>query len=389
MRRSKRSRISSFIVMDVMRQAAAAEAAGHEIVHMEVGQPGTSAPKTALQAAKAALDHDALGYTLALGRPSLRARIARHYQDAYGVEVDPGRVIITSGSSAGFVLAFLSLFDSGDSIALPSPGYPCYRHILSALGHHTPLIETGPETRWMPTVDALTRSHARAGLSGLVLASPANPTGTMMSAEVLGQIASFCEDHDIWLVSDEIYHGLTYEHPAETALKFSDRAIIVNSFSKYYSMTGWRIGWLVVPEYLVPVVERLAQNFYISPPTLAQIAAEAAFDGRDELEQNRAVYAINRDLLCDALRAIGLTQFAPADGAFYVYVDVSELTDDAAVLARHLLEDCGIAATPGTDFDTEHGHRFLRFCYAGTTETIETAIARLKAWPRLRSPERG
>lgn len=385
MRRSKRSQISSFKVMDVMRRAAAAEAAGHDVVHMEVGQPGTSAPKTAIAAAKAALDQEALGYTLALGRQSLRARIARHYHDAYGLDVDPGRVVVTSGSSGGFVLTFLALFDVGDRVALPSPGYPCYRHILSALGQATPLIDTGPKTRWMPTRDAVLRMHSDAPLSGLVLASPANPTGTMITGHELEQVAQVCNHHDIWLVSDEIYHGLTYDQPAVTALKFSDRAIIVNSFSKYYSMTGWRIGWLIVPDELVSVFERLAQNFYISPPTVAQVAAEAAFEGRDELERNRAVYAANRDLLCGALRAVGLHRYAPADGAFYVYVDVSELNETATNLAQDLLASCGIAATPGTDFDSERGNNFLRFCYAGATADIEKAVARLKSWPKLQT----
>jgi len=382
---SDRSQISSFIVMDVMRQAAAREAAGEQVVHMEVGQPGTPAPETARTAAKLALDESQLGYTLALGLPSLRARIAKHYREHYRVNVDPTRIVITSGSSAGFVLSFLALFDPGQRVALPSPGYPCYRHILSALGQQTPLLPTGHERRWMPTVEDLKDMHATDALAGLVLASPANPTGTMITAQRLQELADFCDEHNIWLISDEIYHGLTYEGMAETALSVSDQAIIVNSFSKYYSMTGWRIGWLVVPEDVVPVVERLAQNFYISPPTLSQIAAEAAFSGRDELEANRAVYAANRELLIAGLKEIGFTKFAPPDGAFYIYVDIRDFATDAATFTRQMLQEANVAATPGIDFDGKCGNDYVRFCYAGSTADIERALVKLKAWPRLRA----
>ncbi len=380
---SDRSQISSFIVMDVMRQAALREAAGEKVVHMEVGQPGTPAPETARFAAKAALDQNALGYTLALGLPSLRQRISDHYREIYQVSVDPARIVITSGSSAAFVLSFLALFDPGQRVALPSPGYPCYRHILSALGQETPLLPTGPDRRWMPTVADLKVMQATGALSGLVLASPANPTGTMITPQRLQEISCFCDDNDIWLISDEIYHGLTYNETAQTALAVSDRAIIVNSFSKYYSMTGWRIGWLVVPDNLVSVVERLAQNFYISPPTISQIAAEGAFSGRRELEANRAVYAANRDLLVAGLHDLGLSNFAPPDGAFYVYVDIRDFASDAATFAKQMLEETNVAATPGIDFDAEGGNHYIRFCYAGTTADIERALDRLKAWPRL------
>lgn len=382
---SERSQISSFIVMDVMRQAAEREMAGEQVVHMEVGQPATSAPEIARRAAKAALDRDALGYTLALGLPSLRQRISDHYDDTYKVRIDPSRIVITSGSSAGFVLSFLALFDAGQRVALPSPGYPCYRHILSALGQETPLLLTGPDNRWMPTVDDLQALHREKAVSGLVLASPANPTGTMVSPDRLAEIAQFCDVNNIWLISDEIYHGLTYDGEAQTALAVSDRAITINSFSKYYSMTGWRIGWLVVPENVVPVVERLAQNFYISPPTLSQIAAEAAFSARAELEANREVYAANRSLLVAGLTELGLTKFAPPDGAFYLYVDIREFGTDAATFASQMLEETNVAATPGIDFDAEGGHNFVRFCYAGATADMERALERLKTWPRLRT----
>ncbi len=381
---SQRSQIPSFIVMDVMRQAAELERAGDDIVHMEVGQPATPAPASAVQAAKAALTQNALGYTLALGHDSLRRRIAEHYRDVYHVTVDPARILITSGSSAGFVLSFLALFDPGQRVALPSPGYPCYRHILSALGQATPLLATGPDTRWMPTINDLKAQHEMQALSGLVLASPANPTGTMIDPERLAELGRYCDAHGIWLISDEIYHGLTYDAPAQTAAAISSRAIIVNSFSKYYSMTGWRIGWLVVPEDLVAIFERLAQNFYISAPTLSQIAAEGAFDGLGELEANRARYGANRNLLISGLHELGLTRHAPADGAFYLYVDISGLHEDSAVFAKQMLEEANVAVTPGIDFDDQDGQRFIRFCYAGSNDAIKQALLRLKAWPRLR-----
>src|SRR5436190_2009095 len=281
---SLRSDVPPFIVMDVMEAAAAREAQGHKVIHMEVGQPGTPAPRAALDAVKRALDRETLGYTVALGLPELRARIAGHYRQRYGVDVAPERVVVTTGSSAGFVLAFLALFDAGAKVALPSPGYPCYRHILTALGQVPVLLSTDAASRWMPTARQIEQAATREGVSGLVIASPANPTGTMLEGNRLAEIVEACRHHKIWLVSDEIYHGLTYGLPEETALARTSGAIVVNSFSKYFSMTGWRVGWLVVPQELVRPVERLAQNLYISPPTVAQVAAIGAFDGLDELE---------------------------------------------------------------------------------------------------------
>lgn len=381
---SARSAISSFIVMDVMRAALAAEQAGRSIIHMEVGQPATPAPRAAREAAKRALDSETLGYTMALGNDALRERIARHYRDRYGISVGPERIAVTCGSSGAFVLAFLALFDAGDVVALPSPGYPCYRHILTALGQRSVLLETGPESDWMPTPEELARAAVRDGIKGLLIASPANPTGTMVSVERLRDLARACREHGIALISDEIYHGLTYGRAATTALATSDDAIVINSFSKYFSMTGWRIGWMVVPQRLVRSVERLAQNLYISPPAIAQVAALGSFDAEDELEANRSVYAANRELLLNELPKAGLCNFAPPDGAFYLYCDVSHLTDDAAALARTLLEEAGVAVTPGIDFDAERGGRFLRFSYAGTTADMAEAARRLAAWARRR-----
>jgi aspartate/methionine/tyrosine aminotransferase len=382
---SIRSGIDSFIVMDVMRLAAAEEAAGRSIMHMEVGQPATPAPSAAREAAKQAIDGHNLGYTLALGMSPLRERIARYYSENYGVTVDPARVVVTTGSSAAFVLAFLALFDDGARVALPSPGYPCYRHILTALGVEPVIVTTGPQTRWMPEADDIARLHALAPLHGLLVASPANPTGTMLSPERLAALTRVCRDNGLWFISDEIYHGLTYTQPAATALQSCENAIVINSFSKYFSMTGWRVGWLIVPDGLVRVVERLAQNLYIAPPAIAQIAALAAFDGNVELEANRAVYAANRNLLLDELPKAGFRDFAPADGAFYLYADVGHWTDDALAFCGRMLREVGVAATPGIDFDAARGHRFVRFSYAGSTADMQEAARRLNAWPVLKS----
>ena len=380
---SERSNIASFIVMDVMRAAAAAEAAGRHVIHMEVGQPATAAPKAAREAVKAALDRDTLGYTLALGMEPLRARIARLYRDWYGVDVSPERVVVTSGSSAAFVLAFLALFDAGAKVALPAPGYPCYRHILTALGAAPVSIETGPNTRWMPTRADIEAADDRAKLAGLLIASPANPTGTMLEPDRLAAIVETCRKRGIWFVSDEIYHGLTYGVPEATALQFTDQAIVINSFSKYFSMTGWRVGWMVVPQGLVRTVERLAQNLYISPPAISQIAALGAFDGLDELAANKRVYQANRELLLAELPKAGLSKIVPADGAFYLYADVGHVTDDSLAFAKLMLEETGVAATPGVDFDEARGRRFLRFSYAGSTTNMAEAAHRLHRWGRL------
>lgn len=380
---SARSDISSFIVMDVMRDAAVLEAHGRSVIHMEVGQPGTPAPAAALAAVESALPSETLGYTAALGIDALRARIAGSYRDRYGVEVAEERVVICTGSSAAFILAFLALFDTGACVALPSPGYPCYRHILSALGCQSPLIETGPETRWMPTRDAVAALHRDVGLAGLLIASPANPTGTMIEPDRLAELVRFCDEQGIWFVSDEIYHGLTYGAPATTALSISHDAIVINSFSKYYAMTGWRIGWLVVPPSLVRVVERLQQNLFISAPAVSQIAALGAFEGVDELERNRETYSRNRALLLKALPEAGLTALAPADGAFYLYADVSAFTDDARAFASAMLNEIGVAVTPGLDFDERRGNRYLRFSYAGTEADMAEAAHRLNGWARL------
>ena len=380
---SKRSEIPSFMVMDVMSAAAKAEAEGRHIIHMEVGQPGTPAPESARAALAANLNNEKLGYTLALGMPELRQRIAQLYGEWYDVDLSANRIVVTNGSSAAFILAFLTLFEAGDTVALPSPGYPCYRHILSALGQKSRLLETGPATRWMPTLEQLEQCSGE--IAGALIASPNNPTGTMLEPERLSAIAQFCNEQDIWFISDEIYHGLTFGQPAETALRYSDNAVIINSFSKYFSMTGWRVGWMVVPEALVANAERLAQNLFICAPAPSQLAALAAFEGTDELDRNRAVYAANRELLLSELPRVGFPEIVPADGAFYIYADVSAHTNNSLEFTVQMLAETGIAATSGVDFDEARGNRFVRFSYSGTTADMKEAITRLEAWQRLKT----
>src|SRR3954468_17163056 len=344
---SARSDVPPFMVMDVMAAAARMEAAGGHVIHMEVGQPAASAPGTAIEAARATLAQGRLDYTSALGIPSLRRRIARHYREAYGCAVDAERVIVTTGSSGGFILAFLALFEPGDRVAVTVPGYPPYRHILTALGCEPVLIETSSDTRHALTGEALLAVHRKAPLKGVLVGSPANPTGTMMSRAALSGLILAAEGAGIRFISDEIYHGLDYAFPAVTAAELSDRALVINSFSKYFCMTGWRVGWMVVPEPLVRPIERLQQNLSISVPTLSQIAAEAAFAGRDEMETVKRGYEANRNILIEGLPKAGLDSFLPADGAFYLYADVSDFTADSFEFAGRMLEKAHVAATPG------------------------------------------
>ncbi len=377
---SKRSDVPPFIVMDVMAAAAAIEAKGGRIIHMEVGQPFHPAPATALAVAHAALDHGRIGYTEALGIPSLRSRIARHYKAVYGVALDPARVVVTTGSSGGFILAFLALFEPGDRVALANPGYPPYRHILTALGCEPVLIETSAATRWALTGKALIAAHREKPLKGVLIASPANPTGTMMDADHLSLLIGVAEAEGIRVISDEIYHGLDYAFAAETAAKFSERAVVVNSFSKYFCMTGWRVGWMVVPPSLLRAVERLQQNLAISVPALSQVAAEAAFDGRAEMEAVKHGDEEHRRILTEGLPKIGLDQFLPVDGAFYLYADISKFSNDSLDFAKRMLNEAGVAATPGIDFDPVNGHNFLRFCYAGSAAEMHEAVERMGGW---------
>lgn len=383
---ARRGLVPPFIVMDVLRAANERGAQGGDVLHLEVGQPGTGAPEPVLEAARRALATSQLGYTDALGLPSLRRRVARHYGESYGLDIDWRRVVVTTGSSGAFILAFLAAFEPGDGVAVACPGYPAYRNILAALGVKGMPIAVGPATNYQPTPELLTTAERenenRAGLEGLIIASPANPTGTMLSRESLQALVDHCRKRSLWLVSDEIYHGITYREAATTALELTGEAIVINSFSKYYSMTGWRLGWMVVPDCLLRSVECLAQNLFISPPTLSQHAAEAVFDCKDILDANVARYAENRRLLLEQLPQAGFVELAAADGAFYIYADVSSMTDDSEVFCRRMLEETGVASTPGLDFDPVRGCRFVRFSFGGSREDISEAARRLIAWRR-------
>jgi len=372
-----------FLVMDVItaanaHQAALPPAAPH-VIRMEVGQPGTGAPAGAVAAVIAALRAGApMGYTEAFGLRSLRARIARHYADWYGVEVAPRRIAVTVGASGAFPLAFLAAFDPGDRVAMATPFYPPYVNILTALGIEPVMLEAGPETRFQPTVAMLERLMPRP--DGLIVASPCNPAGTMLQPAEMTAIAAWCHAAGVRLISDEIYHGLHYDHPIVTAAALSPSAVVVNSFSKYWSMTGWRIGWMVLPEDLLRPVECLAQNLFISAPHVAQVAAEAAMDCAEELGANVARYRRSREVLLAGLPAAGFPRLSPADGAFYLYADVSDRTNDSPGFCARMLAEAGIAATPGVDFDRTRGHRFVRFSYCGPTADMAAAVERLSAW---------
>lgn len=373
-----RGNVPPFIVMDVMRAANEREAAGGDVLHLEVGQPGTPAPDGVRAAARRALDENLIGYTDAMGLPGLRRRIARHYSDWYGCDLDHRRVMVTTGSSAGFLLSFLAAFEPGDRVALAAPGYPAYRNILAALGVEPVLLPSEAEHRFQPTPELLERLPAPP--DGLILASPSNPAGTMVGQAELQALVDYCAAAGIRLISDEIYHGICFAQPGITALSLSEDAVIINSFSKYFSMTGWRLGWMVLPEDLVRPIECLAQNLFISAPSLSQIAGEAAFDCAAQLNGYVDAYARNRALLLKELPKAGLDRLAPADGAFYIYADVSALTDDSEALCRRMLAEIGVAATPGTDFDPARGNRFLRFSFAGREAEMAEAARRLQTW---------
>ncbi len=372
-----------FIVMDVIaaanaRQNSLAPGDPH-VLRMEVGQPGTGAPAGAVAAAVAALrSSDALGYTEAFGRRSLRERVVAHYRDWYGLAVPLDGVAVTVGASGGFPLAFLAAFDPGDRIALTSPFYPPYVNILTALGMQPVILEAGPETRFQPSVAMLRRLDPPP--DGLIVASPCNPAGTMLHPDELAAIAAWCDDAGVRLISDEIYHGLNYDSSIATAASVSASAVVVNSFSKYFSMTGWRIGWLILPDDLVRPVERLAQNLFISAPHISQVAAEAAFDCHAELAENVARYRRSRDHLLRTLPEAGFDRLSPAEGAFYLFADITQRSNDSVAFCSRMLAEVGVAVTPGVDFDHARGNRFLRFSYCGPEADMREAVARLSAW---------
>jgi aspartate/methionine/tyrosine aminotransferase len=375
---SQRGQVPPFYAMRVFEAALARRHAGLPVYMLNAGQPGTPAPSTVRAAAHQALDANRIGYTSQLGIPELRDAIAGHYRRWYDLDILRNDVVATTGSSGGFLLAFLAAFEPGDVVALARPGYPAYRNVLTALGCRVVELPCGPETRFQPTVAALDALPERP--AGLVVASPANPTGTMVTADELAGLAAWCDANDVRLISDEIYHGITYSGSPACAWATSRNAIVVNSFSKYFSMTGWRLGWLLCPPELLDSVDRLASNFALCPPTLAQYAAVSAFDAYDELDANVARYRANRELLLERLPKIGLDRLAPADGAFYIYADVSRWTSDSLALGARLLTETGVAVAPGIDFDTVDGGKFIRMSFAGDTDEIAAAVDILGDW---------
>ena len=376
MKTSRRSQVDPFIVMDVMEAARVAEAQGRRVVHMEVGQPGTAAPRTARLAVAEAIQVEPLGYTVALGLPELRSEIAKLYARWYGIDLDPGRVVVTSGSSAGFLLTFTALFDPGNRVGVAAPGYPSYRQILKALALDPVDILTDPKTGHKLRPEGI-KDYS---LSGLLVASPGNPTGTMLDKADLEVLASCLKSRNISMISDEIYHGIEYEKKAVTALEVTDDVYVINSFSKYFSMTGWRVGWLIVPPNHIRTIERLAQNMFICPPHVSQIAALGALQASEELDVNLANYAENRRLMLKHLPEAGITKIAPPDGAFYIYADISKFKVNSLKFAADVLKYAGVAITPGLDFDPIRGANTVRFSYAQSTSEIIEGLQRLKAY---------
>ena len=374
MKKSKRGNVDPFIVMDVMENARKAEERGEDIIHMEVGQPGTAAPKMAQNELIQKMNNDSLGYTVALGLPELRSRLARLYHEWYNLDLDPKRVVITSGSSGGFILSFASLFDAKERIGIGSPGYPSYRQILKAQDLEPVLIETSIENKYQPISEDLKNRN----LSGLLIASPANPTGSMLNYESMEALINTSVDEKISFISDEIYHGIEYENKAISALQITDECYVINSFSKYFSMTGWRIGWMVVPESHIRQIERLAQNMFICAPHASQVAALNALDCDEELNKNLDVYKKNRELMKNGLAEAGFTKIAPPDGAFYIYADISEFSNDSLAFTKLVLKDAKVAITPGLDFDPTRGNSTIRFSYARSTQDIIEGLERLQ-----------
>ena len=373
MKNSKRGNVDPFIVMDVMEAAREAEESGRRIIHMEVGQPGTPAPKQATNSVVESMTNNNLGYTVALGLPELRKRISQLYGEWYNVDINPKRIAITPGSSSAFVASFTSLFDSGDRVGIAAPGYPSYKQILKALDLVPVTIQTIMENRFQPLPQNLPNND----LSGFLIASPANPTGSMLDYKSLSDLIHISQENNISFISDEIYHGIEYEKKAVTALEITDDCYVINSFSKYFSMTGWRIGWIIVPENHIRQIESIVQNMFICAPHVSQVAAIAAMDAKDELEYNMSVYRENRSLMIEGLAKAGFTEIAPPDGAFYIYADISKFSNNSFKFARDILDEAGIAITPGFDFDAERGNETIRFSYAGTTDDMKEGLSRL------------
>tara|TARA_B100001142_G_scaffold284867_1_gene298766 strand:+ start:2657 stop:3808 length:1152 start_codon:yes stop_codon:yes gene_type:complete len=380
MKNSKRGNVDPFIVMDVMEAARKAEEAGRRIIHMEVGQPGTAAPKYATHSLIEAMANNNLGYTVALGLPELRKRISQLYGEWYNVDINPNRIAITPGSSSAFVASFTSLFDSGDRVGIGAPGYPSYKQILKALDLEPVTIETRIDNRFQPLPEDLSNND----LAGFLIASPANPTGSMLNYESLSNLIHVSQENNISFISDEIYHGIEYENKAVTALEITNDCYVINSFSKYFSMTGWRIGWIIVPENHIRQIESIVQNMFICAPHVSQVVAIAAMDAKDELESNMSVYRENRSLMIEGLAKAGFTEIAPPDGAFYIYANISKFSSDSFKFTRDILDEAGVAITPGFDFDADRGNETVRFSYAGTTEDMKEGLYRLYKYMRTK-----
>ena len=378
MKISKRGAVEPAYLMEVLEAANKAEQSGRSIIHMEVGEPVTGVPKKAKEFAIKTLSDTHLGYTESLGLPGLRQKVAKLYSHRHQIELSPDRVVITTGSSGAFILSFLAAFDAGDRVVLSSPSYPAYRNILTAMDIEPIVLPSDLETQCQLSPKLLDSIDGQ--VDGVLVASPANPTGSMLSGAELQELINYCDAHQIRIISDEIYHGITYGKEAETALKYKDDVIVINGFSKYFCMTGWRLGWMVVPDDMLVNIKRLSQNLYISPPTISQHVAIEALDCEEELDKNVVRYAQNRDHLLDTLPNIGIAKFAPADGAFYLFADVSNLTNDSTAFCHRMLDEIGVATTPGIDFDPILGHRFLRFSYAGYNNEIIEATQRLREW---------
>ena len=379
MKKSKRSNVDPFIVMDVMEAARKAESSGENIIHMEVGQPGTAAPKLAKDFISKEISKNNLGYTVTLGLPSLRDRISKLYGEWYNLDISPDRIVITTGSSGAFILSFATLFNAGDRVGIASPGYPSYRQILKSQDLIPVDIQAKIENKFQPIPDDINSNN----LNGILVASPANPTGSMIDKKSLTNLINSAKENNASFISDEIYHGIQYENKPTSALEITDECYVINSFSKYFSMTGWRIGWMVVPENHVRQVERLSQNLFICPPHVSQLTALVAMDSKEELEQNIDIYKKNREILLEELPKAGLKTFSPPDGAFYIYIDISEFSNDSLKFCKDVLEKAGVAITPGLDFDQKRGNSTIRFSYARSTEDIKEGAKRIKKFMKI------
>lgn len=374
---SKRSVVEPFRAMDIVAKANRLSKAGHDVIMMCVGQPSAPAPKTARDAAKAAIENGRIGYTDSAGVVPLRVRISQHYNDQYNVGINPDRIIVTNGSSSAFTLTFISMFETGARVAIPAPGYPAYRNILRSLSMEPVEIETNAQSRWVLTPEQLRKTHADKPLEGLLIANPNNPNGTMLEASAFEALQLTCSQLGIKFISDEIYHGLTYGQKEKSALSISDDCIVINSFSKYFCMTGWRVGWMIVPEHMIDTVNRLQQNLFICAPEISQIAALHAFDGMDELEKTKSGYLQNRSLLLETLPKMGLGEIMPVDGAFYCYTNVSDFTKDSEEFCADVLSKTNLALTPGIDFDSRNGNRWIRLSFAGSFQDMQKGLQRL------------